>query len=89
MVEQVTAYKCEATGCLYSKRTDAIKSEFKSRMKQVGGTLPAYGSVNSIGMFDWISSQITDGIYPAFYPKLLEALLWWDENKSAASQQSD
>lgn len=87
MVERVTAYKCEVTGALYGRRYDAVESEFISRMKQAGGSLPSYGSVNSIEMLGWIARQVTSGVYPAFFSKLLEAALWWEENRGAVPPQ--
>jgi hypothetical protein len=80
MVEKIDAYKCDVTGAIFEDRQRAIKSEFRARMKRVGGGLPAMGSVEPSSILDWLASKIESGIYPNVLGELQEALQYWHDN---------
>jgi hypothetical protein len=82
MVEQINAYKCEVTGAVFEDKQRAIRSEFRARMRQAAGCLPAMGSINPRDILDWMSSNIESGVYPNFLGELQEALAYWRENGS-------
>lgn len=84
MVDEIKAFKCGITGNIFESQKRAVNSEFRAMMGQAGGSLPCWGSINSVEMMHWIASQIESGAYPTVLDKLLDALNYYKENRPLA-----
>ena len=79
-MKKVDAYKCEMTGQIFEDPVRAARSEFRSMMKGVGGSLPHMGSVNSTSIMEWLADNIASEVYPTVADKLHAALGYYSEH---------
>jgi hypothetical protein len=80
-MQEVKAFQCEHTGAIFASQADAVRCEFKAKMRVVAETLPAFGSVNVKSMMEWLADNLASSIYKTALPALTDALAYLAEHQ--------
>jgi hypothetical protein len=77
----VTAWKCDHTNAIFERQKDAAKSEFRSLMAQVGGKLPAMGSISPADIMRWLAGNLEGQVYPTAFDALKDAVDYFEAHR--------
>ena len=79
-MKKVEAFECERTGGIFKRREEAARSEFKALMRHASQGVCAMGSIGSDKIYEWLTFELSAGIYPTALPRLLDALKYLQSN---------